>query len=712
MRKTVNWVFRGLLVVLGATTLIDIVAVRAASFQTPTPNATVASDHSASRSHTHIGYLKFQRTNTEDILLAPQVATAVKTAIGGTVARTLVRQSFINPSNRWIEGTYVFPLPDNAAVDTLKLKVGQREIVGVIKRRESASQEFEIARTEGKQAALLESERPNVFVASVANIPPGSNVDVSFEYQQSLRYEDGKFSIRFPMVVAPRYNGKKAKTAKLAPKIGPVTIRRSPEGDGNIPVIIDDIVKVNPVTLEIILTPGFPIGELKSRYHEINVQPLQKEGYRISLKNKVVPADRDFELTWQPENGYEPTVQLLTEKKGEHHYAMAFLMPPGLEESYKPSPRELVFVIDTSGSMDGASLEQAKRALKYSIDRLGPKDKFNVIKFQSYANALFRFSRNANLENKTLAAEAIAFLQAGGGTEMAPAIQMALSALTNLDHVRQVVFITDGAVGNERELFKLINKWIGASRLYTVGIGSAPNSYFMSKSAEVGRGTYTYIGKISEVQERMETLFRNIESPMLTDIEIEWPGQVIGGGSTKFLRDLHAGEPVTTSVKLSEIDGKVVVSGCLDNRPWRRSIAMSLSHNVDGVSKIWGKSRIDELLTRAMRFSDSETAIRERISVAQKAATVIALEHGLVTRFTSLIAVDELRKRPEDEVSLHQQVPLNLPHTWKAGSLIMPAASRVQHSAYKKLSRSRVAASNPHFPDELVNRCPEMEIML
>ncbi len=620
------------------------------------------------------GSLYFRKADTEEIYTAPQVATSFHLDVGGIVARARVKQTFVNPTAHWLDGTYVFPLPENAAVDALKLKAGDREIVGVIKKKEIARTDYEAARAAGKKAALLESERPNVFVASVANIAPGSNVDISFEYQQKLRYDQGAFSLRIPLVVAPRYHPESDKTVEDESRLKPTIVRQQQGSPDSIPVIVDDGIKTNPVDIHIALTPGFPIGELKSPYHEIHLTPLPGGGHQISLKKKVVPADRNFELRWRPESGFEPTLGLLAEQRNARHYVMAFVMPPTLEAQMEFKPREVVFVIDTSGSMNGNSMEQAKEALTLAVERLRPVDRFNVIRFHSYTGALFHAPKNATPEIKKMAAEAVSSLRAGGGTEMAPAIELALFAPASGDYLRQVIFITDGAVDNEKALFRLVRQLLGSSRLFTVGIGSAPNSYFMRKSAEIGRGTFTHIGKQSEVGERMEALFRKIETPLLTNLQVDWPAGLKVDPSRTTLNDLYSGEPVVVSARLSDVKGNVVVHGCLAGKPWRRGIPLSAAQTVPGVSKVWGQSKIDNLLTDGLMLDPLGSAGgTDPVADNRRRVVSLALDLGLVTEYTSLVAIDKSASKPNSEISVQQHVPLNLPHGRKAGQAIHSA---------------------------------------
>ena len=603
------------------------------------------------------GSLLFRSAQMDELRLAPLVATKVSFEVGGIIARTRIRQTFVNPTDQWLEGIYVFPLPENAAVDSLTMRVGERNIVGVIKEREEARETYETAKSEGMRAALLESERPNVFTSSVANIGPGVSVTVAFEYQQKLRYDQGAFRLRFPMVVAPRYHPDNRKIASAGQGATPAgTGPASPDENAGIPVLTSEGGKTNPVSLNISLKPGFPIGELKSPYHDIDVKQLAEDRYQISLKEMVVPADRDFELVWKPEKASEPTAGLFSETAEDKHYLMAMVMPPTLEAGTERIPREVIFVIDTSGSMAGESIEQAKKALKLAIQRLDSRDRFNVIRFDNNTFALFHEPHPANDEARDRADEALDLLVASGGTRMAPAIELALRGRAPKGYLRQVIFITDGAVGNERELFGIVRQRLGRSRLFTVGIGSAPNSYFMVKAAEVGRGTYTYVGKVSEIGERMEELLRKLEMPILSDLHTEWPEGASADTSIGLLPDLYAGEPLVLTAKVSDVRGNLLIRGCIGNRQWRATLPLGSPIDSSGVAKLWARDKIDGLMNALFEGGNPEEA--------RKQVVALALEHSLVTEFTSLVAVDDTPARPGEESLTSRDVPINLPKGW------------------------------------------------
>ncbi|SIQ25813.1 Ca-activated chloride channel family protein [Rhizobium sp. RU20A] len=614
------------------------------------------------------GALLFPSREPGYFVEAPRLSTDVAIDVSGPVIRTRVTQRFLNPSKGWVEGTYVFPLPEDSAVDTLKMQIGERFIAGEIKPREEARQVYEQAKAEGKKAALLEQQRPNIFTNQVANIGPGETIVVQIEYQSATKQSDGLYSLRFPMVVAPRYNP--------APVVQTVDIDRAsgyavsdpvPDRDKITPPVLDPKTnaKVNPVTLTVTLGAGFPLGEVKSAFHEVNVETVDPATRRITLKAESVPADKDFELTWRAEAGKSPYAGLFRETVDGKTYLMAFVTPPvGTESPVKPK-REIVFVIDNSGSMSGPSIEQARDSLALAISRLSPEDRFNVIRFDDTMTVHFPQLVAATPDNRENAIAFVRSLTAEGGTEMLPALQAALRTQGPVaaGALRQVVFLTDGAIGNEEQLFTEISAHRGDARVFTVGIGSAPNTYFMTKAAEVGRGTFTLIGSESQVAERMGALFQKLEQPAMTDIAATFDGAAAGDITPNPMPDLYRGEPVTLTAELASAapTGKLQITGRAGDQPWRVEMDIAKASDGSGIAKLWARRKIDDLEASAYALPDP--------AVLDKKIETVALAHHLVSRVTSLVAVDITPSRPAGAPITSTDVPLNLPAGWDFGKV-------------------------------------------
>jgi Ca-activated chloride channel family protein len=616
---------------------------------------------------------------------APQLAIDVDIRVTGMVARVVVEQRFTNPTNTWVEGIYVFPLTEDAAVDTLTMVIGQRRIEGVIQRRDEARANYEAALEAGQQASLVEQERPNMFTTSVANIAPGETITVEIGYLETLHYDQNAFSLRFPLAITPRYIAGypqdatymtvSSELAAHAPTIQADHVSSSFNGRGwaQATAQVPDAPRITPpvappgvdtgtrVTLRLQLDAGFPLAQLTSLYHDIQ-QVTEGESISLELTGPVA-ADRNFVLSWTPAAGSTPEAARFQEQADGHDYALVMVMPPKVMAA--PSlPREMIFIIDTSGSMEGGSLEQAKEALIVALDRLGPDDRFNIIEFNSVTRAFFRQPVEADTGNIRRAKGLVLQLEATGGTEMAPALERALRGQAPEGFLRQVVFITDGSVGNEVELFEQIQRDLRGTRLFTVGIGSAPNSFFMRKAAEAGRGSYTYIGDLREVQGEMQTLFTKLENPVITNLTVRLPE-----GSEAYpetIPDLYLGEPVVLSVRLPEraSNADIVIAGEIAGNPWeRRLLGLGSQANTDnnanntnqGLRQLWARAKVDSLEDN-MLGEDHEgiTKLEERI-------TQVALEHSLVSAYTSLVAIDVTPVRPDDADTTIGDVPQTLP---------------------------------------------------
>ena len=402
------------------------------------------------------------------------------------------------------------------------------------------------------------------------------------------------------------------------------------------------------------LDAGVPLARVDSPYHAITQRDADG-GRVIELAEGEVPANKDFELTWTPAAGHAPQAALFTEKRGDRHYALLMVMPPAKEVAAARLPREVVFVIDTSGSMSGSSIAQARDALELAIARLAEQDSFNVIEFNSYAKALYPDARPANAANRDNAVRWVRRLQSQGGTEMALALNLALNGRENPGRVRQVIFLTDGAVGNEDGLFKLIQDKLGDSRLFTVGIGSAPNSHFMGKAAQTGRGTFTYIGKIEEVKEKMGQLFAKLESPVLKGIDIAWPGSVEAW--PKRVPDLYLGEPIVVSALLDKMEGEIRLSGLRGDAPWQATLPLASARTGKGMGVLWAREKIQSHID-SLRDGGKEEDVRD-------AVVDIALAHHLVSKYTSLVAVDKTPVRPKEDELKSAAIPTNLPEGWE-----------------------------------------------
>ena len=585
----------------------------------------------------------------------PLLFTDVRMSVAGMVARVSVAQRFVNPTPEWREGVYVFPLPENAAVDHLQMRIGERVVDGVIRERGEARRTYEAAKAEGRKTSLVEQERPNLFTTSVANIGPGEEVIVAIEYQQTLRYDEGTFRLRFPLAVTPRYiPGMPVAATAGGTGWSPAT-HAVPDADRVTPPLADRRDGyVNPVAIAIDLDAGFPLARLASTHHAMRIEELPGHRFRLALADGPVPAARDFELAWTPDVGAAPATALFTETKGGKTYALLMALPPAAAatDATRP-PREVTYIVDTSGSMEGVSIAQARDALLLALDRLQPGDTFNVIEFNSTAAALFTAPMPVDPATLGRAKQFVSGLRARGGTEMLAALELALSGPREAPGLRQVVFLTDGAVGNEDAILRLVHDALGDRRLFTVGIGPAPNAFFMTKAAQFGRGTYTYVSDVREVKEKMTALIRKLESPALTDIAVDWPAGA--DAWPRVVPDLYAGEPVVVVAQFNAnpAGGNVMVTGRRAGATWGSLLSAASPTPAPGVGVLWARAKIDALMDAGRRGADANEI---------RAAVVdVALTHHLVSRYTSLVAVDATPSRPAGVAASTSALPGNVP---------------------------------------------------
>lgn len=597
---------------------------------------------------------------------APRLAQTIRLDIAGVVARGSVSQLFRNDSSSWVEGRYKFPLPSDAAVDRLRIRVDDRVVEGVIKEREAAQRTYDQARSAGQTAALLSEERPNLFTISLANIGPGEVIAVDLEFQAKVEREGDAFEFRMPLVAAPRYLPEMELSSIDHPALR-ATIAKQLEEAARLGFPIDLSRQSNRTALEVALDAGAEIASLESPTHDLVVsREVQK--YRIGLRLGDVPADRDIVLRWSTERGDMPGAALFHESSNGTDYLLAMISPPDARIAEEMDrPRDITFLIDTSGSMGGESMRAAKSALAEAVMGLGPADRFDIIEFDSRFSRLFGRSRAAD---RTAVEDALRFvsgLVAGGGTEMAGPLRDAMSDRADPGYLRQVVFLTDGQVGNEDALFRMIEANLGDARLFTVGLGSAPNDWFMRKAAELGRGQTVSIPNGDDAAERMARFYREIEQPVVVDVAIS-----PGAGSAEIypdrVPDLYAAKSLMIPIAVDNWDGSLTVSGTTSNGPWQVRLDRSDLRPAAGVAKLWAEGKV-EAIQDAMRGGemDAETG---RLAVLD-----VAIPHRLATRFTSFVAVDATPRRPEGEVLREGVVPNNMPDGMTMGSLTGPAGA-------------------------------------
>ncbi len=584
--------------------------------------------------------------------------------VSGMVAHVSVEQHFRNDHDSVLEGIYVFPLPDKAAVHRMRIRIGERIIRGIVKEKAQAKALYQQAKSKGNKAALVSQHRPNLFKTNVANIPPGETIVVELDYIDLVQYQQGQFELRFPMAITPRYSPRvqqrddrqaddpQTVEALVADQLGwsQVYAPTTSVTQANLAVNRSPAALEVSTELTVSLDTGLPLKNIESAYHNININN-QNDVYWVNLDHKIKPLQKDFVLRWQAQTGKSPKAALFKQSVKDEDYVQMMLLPPQEAMTEHYLPREMIYVIDTSGSMQGQSIIQAKKSLALALDQLTEQDHFNVLNFNTSTQQLFDSSLPATSENIINAKNYINRLQAGGGTEMMTALKKSLRHSSHEERVRQVIFITDGAVSNEEELFKAIYQHLGNSRLFTVGIGSAPNTYFMRKAAEFGRGSFTHIGDVNVVHERMARLFSKLNKPLIRDITIEWPAGSDAEQYPKKIPDLYEGEPLLVNASVKEFSGLIKLRGKWQgNKSWEKTLSMGSDVNHLGIGTLWARQKIQHLLDQKVK-GRPEQEVRQSV-------LDVALTHQLMSPYTSFIAIDQ-KPNPKENPALGAKPLLN-----------------------------------------------------
>jgi len=596
------------------------------------------------------GTLFFKTAN--GYLDAPVLDATVSIAVSGVVSNIKLTQSFQNNSKDWVEGLYVFPLPDQAAVNKMIIRIGDREIAGSIHEKKQAEKQYKIAKKAGHIASIVKQHRPNLFSTRFANIPPGESISIELGYIQTVRYENDRYSLRVPLTITPRYSNPLVSDPVA---ITPPQVYFSQ--------LANDSEQGNPashtVTISTTLFGNYDANQISSPSHSLSINQ-SKDAADITLTEQA-HLDRDFILEWFEFVDAVPKVQAWRQTVAGDEYLLATLMPPRDENLIPDQARELILVIDTSGSMAGASIEAAQATLLDALTGLGPNDSFNIIEFNSNYSSLFNVPQTATQNNLSKARTFTNRLRADGGTEMMGALRTALG-YNDTGLLRQVVFITDGSVGYEESVVESVKQDLGQSRLFTVGIGSAPNQWFMRKVAEAGRGTYHFIYDVSDVHTEMSRLLDKLASPALTNIALTFENgqaEVVPNP----IPDLYANEPIVVAAKLSGNPQSMQVSGQWGNQTWSTSLSISEAPQTQtGLSTVWARQKIESLEDKQRFHSDPE--------YYRSLILRTALDHQILSRYTAFLAIDQTPVRNPAEPLKEKKIPNLMP----TGSTMQPIA--------------------------------------
>ncbi|GAA66883.1 marine proteobacterial sortase target protein [Pseudoalteromonas sp. BSi20429] len=582
----------------------------------------------------------------------------------GLINHVVVMQTYQNENPFAVNARYVFPLPDESAVHAMTMRIGERVIKGQIDKKVEAEKKYEEAKKAGKQAALVRQQRANMFITNVANIGPGEQVIIELEYQEIIDYSSGTFAIRFPTTITPRYHAISGEvevntqnqahvnplpTGWLSPVYSIQNITQNSTQIDNVPS--------SQFSLNIDIDVGLELVDINSKFHNVDVQNTAFGQYKIAL-NETNAVNRDFVLEFKPLQKEQAQAAFFTQQfENGDRYGLAMLMPPGDHFTQTQRlPREMVFVVDTSGSMHGQSMEQAKKALFYALSLLDSDDSFNIIGFDNIVTPMSDKPLIASDFNLRRAERFIYSLEADGGTEIQGALNAVLDGSEFDGFVRQVVFLTDGSVSNEDALFKNIQSKLGDSRLFTVGIGGAPNSFFMRRAADVGKGSFTFIGSTNEVQPKMQQLFDKLAHPAITNLALSDES----GNSLDFwpspLPDLYFGEPIMVAIKLNNAKS-VVLAGQTAQGPLSIKLSTQNSSSAQGIAKLWARQKIKSLL-----LYNEQNTVKDEVQE-------LAFTHQLLSPFTAFIAIEQtqIKEVAEQTAQATNAVPqgmaMRLPQT-------------------------------------------------
>jgi Ca-activated chloride channel family protein len=590
----------------------------------------------------------------DKLVPVPLQHTDVKAAIAGYVATVDVTQQYKNPYNEKIEAIYVFPLPTNAAVNEFLMTIGDRKIRGIIREREEAKQIYEAAKRQGYVASLLSQERPNVFTQSIANIEAGKKIDVSIKYFHTLEYVDGWYEYVFPMVVGPRFNPSNSTDGIGAKAHG------SPVGSTGqrteIAYLKDNERSGHDISLSLDIDAGVKVEDFKSINHKIKLTRPGDHFARITLSDEDKIPNKDFVFRYKVAGKQiKSALMAQRDEKGAGGYFTLMLFPPESLSDLPRKPIEMVFTLDVSGSMEGRPIEQAKTAVTYALNHMRQDDTFNVVRFANTAEPMAPRAVAADRENIQAALNYMQSMSAGSGTMMIDGIRQSLQVTPDPDRLRFVTFLTDGFIGNEREILAELHRLRGPSRVFSFGVGSSTNRYLLDHMARLGQGCAAYLNLNDDAGKVMSDYFEHISHPALTDLSIQFDGMQVSEIHPQKLPDLFVGRPIVITGRYTgnpdaataHIKGKV--GGETRDMLVKLNVTNGTSQH-KGIAPVWARARIADLYDR--------TAFEENVDLTAQIKQT-ALEYGLMSAFTSFIAVDSSARTAGDHgTSVSVPVPV------------------------------------------------------
>jgi len=572
----------------------------------------------------------------------PLLSTKSDVSIAGVIADVRVTQVYKNDGKKPIEAIYTFPASTRAAVYAMKMTIGDRTIVAKIREREQARKDYEVAKQQGKSASLLEQQRPNVFQMNVANIMPGDFITVEMSYTELLVPTDGVYEFAYPTVVGPRYSNVTEKDVPKSEK----WVASPYQHEGEQPSYT--------FGMAVDLSCGLPIQEITCPSHKTSVKytGLNSAAVRLDDSEKA-GGNRDFILRYRLAGGKIQSGLLLYEGKDENFFLL-MLQPPKRVEQFQIPPREYIFIVDVSGSMHGFPLDISKTLLRNLFANLRPKDYFNVLLFSGDNAVLSEKSLPATKENLEKAIKVIDEQRGGGGTEILPALRRSLSLPKAKGTSRNFVIITDGYVRVETEAFDLIRKSLGQANFFAFGIGSGVNRYIIEGMARVGMGEPFVIEKPEAAAAQAEKFRKYIQTPVLTDINVSFPGFDAYDVEPEHVPDVLAERPIIIAGKWRGSDkGSIKVTGMSAQGAYSRTVSVAEfppSAANSALRYLWARHRI-QMLADYNNLREDSGRVKE--------VTRLGLKYNLLTNYTSFVAIDsKVRNVGGKQEVVEQVLPL------------------------------------------------------
>jgi Ca-activated chloride channel family protein len=608
----------------------------------------------------------------------PSLKTDIDADISGDLATVTVRQVFANPLDRPVHATYLFPLNRDAAVYEMSLAVGKEIVRAKIDRIEAARKTFEEAKLQGRSAALLEQHRPNMFTQSVANLVPGYPITVTLRYVQTVTKVDGDYELVLPLVVGPRYQppgtglppgpagasdmgdelGSEERGAAPSTEMpfGKWEIEALPAYPPTHGVDLPEDIDPERVAIRVHLDAGMPIQSVLSRTHAILVDAISDSVSEIRLSEERVIDNRDFVLKYRlAGEGIQAAILAHHDERGG--FFSLLIEPPRVPDEAQVTPREMVFVLDCSGSMNGLPMEANKAFMREALSQLRPGDTFRIIRFSDAATEFSTRPLAATPKNIRAGIRYTNKLRGSGGTHMSSGIRQALDVPTPPGTLRIVTFLTDGYIGNEATVLSLIRRKLGDARLYAFGVGTSVNRYLLSEMGTVGRGFTRYMDPTEDVEEVAAELAARLKSPVLTDIEIDWGELAPSEVHPLAIPDLFAGQSLRVQGRYTRSGEHIVrVKGLVNGRKAELPLRITLPDedtDRDAIALVWAKTAIKD----AMRELATDNAIDG--GAVKERVTKLGLDFSLVTRWTAFVAVSEQVYNPEPGDTETLPVPLN-----------------------------------------------------